>query len=146
MKLILEVPDGQRTGAGSDPKDVVTMETVREQLASLLAPKRAPTIRNWRAIRNGSRSPLSRPMMASRVTRRIGTVSVEGIPGTVEVVLSNNGKGLLIEEYSPVRSAEQTERERKLSILRRTQGMWKERSDVPKDGLQYQIETRSEWD
>jgi hypothetical protein len=38
------------------------------------------------------------------------------------------------------------DRARRLAILRQTAGMWKDRTDIPKDGLQYQLEARAEWD
>jgi hypothetical protein len=41
---------------------------------------------------------------------------------------------------------EQAERQRRLRVLQGTFGMWKDRDDIPKDGLQYQLEARSEWD
>lgn len=39
-----------------------------------------------------------------------------------------------------------TARERRLQILRRTSGLMKNAPDFPKDGLQYQTEARAEWD
>ncbi|MFB9241621.1 hypothetical protein IV454_18255 [Massilia antarctica] len=39
----------------------------------------------------------------------------------------------------------QSERARRLAALNAAFGMWKDRDDTPKDGLQYQIESRAEW-
>lgn len=39
-----------------------------------------------------------------------------------------------------------TARARRLELLKRTAGIWKDRADVPKDGLAYQQEERAEWD
>lgn len=38
------------------------------------------------------------------------------------------------------------DRARRLQLLQRTAGIWKDRADVPKDGLDYQREERAEWD
>ncbi|MCY0914098.1 hypothetical protein [Massilia antarctica] len=38
-----------------------------------------------------------------------------------------------------------SERARRLAALNAAFGMWKDRDDTPKDGLQYQIESRAEW-
>ncbi|WEF35074.1 hypothetical protein [Pseudoduganella chitinolytica] len=37
------------------------------------------------------------------------------------------------------------QRARRLAILRRTAGMWKDRADIAKDGVQFQLAARAEW-
>lgn len=37
------------------------------------------------------------------------------------------------------------QRARRLAILRRTAGMWKDRADIAKDGMQFQLAARAEW-
>lgn len=42
--------------------------------------------------------------------------------------------------------SDMAETSRRRALLQRTAGMWKDRVDVPKDGLRYQREERAEWD
>lgn len=44
------------------------------------------------------------------------------------------------------RDQDDAAREQRRQVLRRVRGMWKERVDAPRDGLQYQLESRAEWD
>jgi hypothetical protein len=38
------------------------------------------------------------------------------------------------------------QRQRRAEALKNTFGMWKDRTDIPKDGVEYQEQIRSEWD
>lgn len=37
-------------------------------------------------------------------------------------------------------------RQKRLEVLKKTCGLWKDRTDVPKDGLEYQRMMREEWE
>ncbi len=37
-------------------------------------------------------------------------------------------------------------RAKRLEVLKKTCGLWKDRDDVPKDGLEYQNMIREEWE
>ena len=45
----------------------------------------------------------------------------------------------------PMRQPVQTDQERRLAALRAAQGIWKNRTDIPKDGVEYQEQMRGEW-
>jgi hypothetical protein len=36
-------------------------------------------------------------------------------------------------------------RQRRIAALRRAEGLWKSRTDIPKDGAEYQAQLRNEW-
>lgn len=37
------------------------------------------------------------------------------------------------------------QRSRRAEALKKIEGMWKDRADIPKDGVEYQNQIRSEW-
>ena len=39
----------------------------------------------------------------------------------------------------------QARRQRRLALLQPAEGLWKDRDDIPKDGVEYQRQLRSEW-
>lgn len=57
----------------------------------------------------------------------------------------NKVRGLRADAAAQSPSQEDVQRARRLDILRRTAGMWKDRTDIPKDGTQFQLAARAEW-
>jgi len=52
----------------------------------------------------------------------------------------------VLQKSRAARLEQDAERNRRREVLRQTAGMWKDRRDSMKDGLQYQLEARAEWD
>lgn len=49
------------------------------------------------------------------------------------------------EKPSSVVPRQESSRQRRLTALQAAQGLWKDRTDVPKDGVEYQEQLRDEW-
>lgn len=48
-------------------------------------------------------------------------------------------------DKSSVVTLQDSPRRRRLAALQAAQGLWKHRTDVPKDGVEYQQQLRAEW-
>lgn len=121
--------------------------------------------RKWKAERQSPRSAVASALRS----RRLGELGIGGAHRTVtgsdkDTVVPSAGTCQVdraTELLAAQRRAEYTsrslsppgsparydaEREQRRQVLRRVRGMWKERVDAPRDGLQYQLESRAEWD
>lgn len=45
----------------------------------------------------------------------------------------------------PIPSAQEERRRRRAAALNSAEGLWKDRTDIPKDGAEYQDQLRAEW-
>lgn len=98
----------------------------------------------------GTSSSVSQPYMS--VTCEIG-IKTDTDEVCVDIDASASDAGSVSSPNTPHRprdpeSAEdalKTVREQRAAALKEMFGAWKDRDDTPKDGLQYQIESRAEW-
>ena len=49
------------------------------------------------------------------------------------------------DEPVPAARSQDVARQRRLAALQAAQGLWKDRTDVPNDGVEYQEQLRAEW-
>jgi len=56
----------------------------------------------------------------------------------------NNDEELTVHVRRPAGTVEEQHR-RRLAAVKRAEGLWKDRDDIPKDGVEYQEKLRSEW-
>lgn len=56
----------------------------------------------------------------------------------------NNDEELTVQLRRPAGTVEEQHR-RRLEAVKRAEGLWKDRDDIPKDGVEYQEKLRSEW-
>ena len=45
----------------------------------------------------------------------------------------------------PIPNAQEERRRRRVAALKAAEGLWKDRTDIPKDGAEYQDQLRDEW-
>jgi hypothetical protein len=60
------------------------------------------------------------------------------------VKVPKNVRELTVQVRRPAGTEEEQQR-RRLEAVKRAEGLWKNRDDVPKDGVEYQEKLRSEW-
>jgi hypothetical protein len=51
---------------------------------------------------------------------------------------------LIVRVRRPVGTRDEQQRRRE-DAIKRAEGLWKDRTDIPKDGVEYQEKIRSEW-
>lgn len=146
-QLIVNVPDAQMRPLeeAARSKDMRPEALISEQLASLTSsvPGRVGVsimryARYALPARHGAYS--MNPLPASG-----GEVQQTGVAYHVGI-RHPGAKQIPQREPNADRTSADIERSRRREVLKRTSGIWKDRRDTPKDGVQYQQEARAEWD
>lgn len=156
-QLILHVPDAQMLALeeAAKNKDRRPEDLIAEGLTSLMTG--TPDKRNTSLQRSATylstakveivstkSSALSRlALKRSRLTSKLPSVQTRSYR-----LIKNGASYMLVlpEIPTPARTPAADERSRRRDVLKQTAGIWKDRNDVPKDGLEYQGEARTEWD
>jgi hypothetical protein len=115
------------------------------EMAELTGDTRPVLVLRSRAERTAIGSPM---LIKLRSGRRI---IVRQVAGTVLRSPTWRGNGLkdprqtIAEEFCPINDGGDAGRHQRLAAIRQIFGLWKNRSDTPSDGLEYQDEMRAEW-
>lgn len=133
-QLIVELSDAQMRALETSARIKQTRPEalIAEQLRSLM-----PNIADMRkvSVKQYTRYRASRGYVAVREKQ---------IP--YRVIMHSTQPHNLPQEMSNPANDRRNDLERRKNVLQRTAGIWKNRQDTPKDGLQFQLEARSEWD
>jgi len=156
-QLIVNLSDAQMRALEEVAKsrDMRPENLVSEQLASITTRSHGPvgvSIKRYarfvqtRKDNAYSLNPLVPPGTQVRQPAVVYHVGIRN-PAAVQMVgnVPATGQSPQLEPNSD-RALADVERSRRREILKGTSGIWKDRRDTPKDGLQYQLEARAEWD
>lgn len=156
-QLIVNVPDAQMLALekAAKSKDIRPEDLIAEQLTHLVTSasgKRTTGLKRHAKYHPAAKvdvytgqypAPYRIELKQSRLSSRLAS----GHNKTFRMI-KNGAHFMLVshQESQQERSQPDDERSRRRDILKQTAGIWKDRDDQPKDGLEYQMQARAEWD
>jgi len=145
-QLIVNLPDAQMRALEkvARSKDMRPENLVSEQLASLTASPAGRVVISIKRYAKYSPSSKQHAYSASSLSKPRQPVIAYRV-GT-RLPVGDHIVDDVLQKSRAARLEQDAERNRRREVLRQTAGMWKDRRDSMKDGLQYQLEARAEWD